>query len=460
MNINDFKINKKKTLKEALLKIEKNHFGVIFIIDNDEKVIGISTDGDIRRYLINGGCLSDNILSSANQSFIWETDNSSRENLIKKLVRIIKCLPILDNNRKLISIVTRDNLPLVEENAVYARSRAPVRVSFGGGGSDLTHYFSQGKGAVINTAITIYSHAILKIREDKKIKINSLDLDEIFEADNLNEFLKKKNNFGLIQAIIKTIKPKSGFELYLYSDYPMNSGLGGSSTVSATVLGCFNEFRRDKWNQYELSELSYQAERLYLGISGGWQDQYATVFGGFNFIEFNNKNNIVHPLKFNTNTLLELEESLILCDTGVTHNSDLIHRDLSNQIFKNEIKDLIDANVELCYEIRNALFRGNLTKFGKLLDKAWFYKRQFSNKITSIEIDRIYKKAKVNGALGGKLLGAGGGGFFLFYVEPFKKHDLILYLKSEGLIIRPFSFETSGLKSWTVRENEFQKEKI
>ena len=133
-----------------------SNFGVIFVIDDDQKVIGMSTDGDIRRYLIKGGNLSDNILSSANKRFIWEAENSSRENLIKKLDRKIKVLPILDKNRMLITIVTPDNLPLVEENAVYSRSRAPVRISFGGGGSDLTHYFSQDKGAVFNTAMLAY----------------------------------------------------------------------------------------------------------------------------------------------------------------------------------------------------------------------------------------------------------------------------------------------------------------
>ena len=458
MKKENFIINKHNTLKEALLKIEKNHFGIILITDNDETVIGIATDGDIRRSLIDGGDLKNQILSCANLDFVWESIGVSRENIIKKLDKKIKVLPLLDNNKKLVSIITKDNLPLLQEQSVYARSRSPVRISFGGGGSDLTNYFSNVTGAAINYAITIYSHAILKLRKDKKILVNSLDLNETFEAKNIEEFLNVKNQFGLIQSVIKAIKPDNGFELYLYSDYPMNTGLGGSAVVSATILGCFNEFRMDKWNQHEMSELAYQAERLYLEVSGGWQDQYATIFGGFNFIEFNKERNIVHSLKFNDKTLLELEENLILCDTKTSHNSNKIHQDLNNEISKKNIRSLIDKNVKICYEIRNSLLSGNLNKFGQLLDKAWHYKRQFSNEISNPELDKIYEGAKAHGASGGKLLGAGGGGFFLFYVEPFKKHKLMSFLKNKGLGVAPFSFDPSGLKSWTVRENTSQME--
>ena len=107
----------------------------------------------------------------------------------------------------------------------------------------------------------------------------------------------------------------------------MSSGLGGSAAVSASILGCFNQFKTDKWTRHELSELAFQAERLYLGIAGGWQDQYATIFGGLNFIEFESKQNIIHPLRIDKEIINELEESLILCDTGKGHDSGEIHED-------------------------------------------------------------------------------------------------------------------------------------
>jgi D-glycero-alpha-D-manno-heptose-7-phosphate kinase len=251
---------------------------------------------------------------------------------------------------------------------------------------------------------------------------------------------------------LRAVRPEFGFELFLHSDFPMSSGLGGSAVVSASILGCFNQFRRDQWDLHELAEIAYQAERHYLGVAGGWQDQYATVFGGFNFMEFRMDQNIVHPLRIHPDTLLELEECLILCDTGTTHDSGDIHQDQRQQMAAVHVRDMVETNVRLSYEMRNDLLRGRLRQFGQSLDKAWQFKRQFSEKISSSRLDQIHAEAKSNGAIGGKLLGAGGGGFFLFYAPPYRKHQLIAHLEASGLKIRPFRFEPQGLQAWTVRE--------
>ena len=348
-------------------------------------------------------------------------------------------------------------MPVQAEGAVYARARAPVRISFGGGGSDLTHYFSNNDGgAVINTTISLYSHATLRIREDERIIISSLDLSETLHADNLAAALAENKKFGLIQALLRAISPDFGFELYLHSDFPMRSGLGGSAVVSASILGCFNQFRRDQWDLHELAEIAYQAERHHLDVAGGWQDQYATVFGGFNFMEFRMDQNIVHPLRVHPDTLLELEECLVLCDTGTAHDSGDIHQDQRERMASANVREIMETSVKLSYEMRNDLLRGRLIQFGQSLDKAWEFKRQFSDKISSIRFDKIYADAKAQGAIGGKILGAGGGGFFLFYVPPYSKHQLIAHLEASGLKIRPFRFEPEGLQAWTVRERKNQ----
>lgn len=452
MQLNKFLISESASLREALLQIESNHHGIILTTGPTGAVTGLATDGDIRSKLLESVSLDDDIALCANNEFVWEDPSTTRELLMKKLDHRIRVIPLLDANRRLVGIVSRDHLPVQVEEAVYARARSPVRISFCGGGSDLTHYFSGARGSVINTTISLYSHATLRIRNDEKVIIESLDLNESLSADDLQSLLKKESRFGLIQALLKTIQPDFGFELYLHSDFPMNSGLGGSAVVSATVLGCFNQFRQDKWDLHELAELAYQAERLYLGIAGGWQDQYATVFGGFNFMEFRMEQNIVHPLRIHADTLLELEENLILCDTGTTHDSSDIHQDQRRQMEQPDIKKLVQANVEISYRMRNQLLRGKLLQFGQLMDEAWQFKRQLSSKISTKRLDQIYQDARRHGAIGGKLLGAGGGGFFLFYISPFRKHELIEHLKQAGLKLRPFRFEQDGLRAWTVRE--------
>lgn len=453
MQLDKFIISAAASLRDALQRIEANHHGMIFVTDANGAVSGVATDGDIRRRLLDGGSLDDAITQCANPDFVWENPATPRELLLKKLDHRIRVIPLLDETRGLVGLVSRDHLPIQAEGAVYARARAPVRISFGGGGSDLTHYFSSNEGgAVINTTISLYSHATLRIREDEQVIVRSLDLGETLQADDLPAALAATSRFGLVQALLRAVRPEFGFELFLHSDFPMSSGLGGSAVVSASILGCFNQFRRDQWDLHELAEIAYQAERHYLGVAGGWQDQYATVFGGFNFMEFRMDQNIVHPLRIHPDTLLELEECLILCDTGTTHDSGDIHQDQRQQMTARHVRDMVETNVRLSYEMRNDLLRGRLRQFGQSLDKAWKFKRQFSEKISSSRLDQIYADAKANGAIGGKLLGAGGGGFFLFYAPPYQKHQLITHLESSGLKVRPFRFEPQGLQAWKVRE--------
>lgn len=452
INLDIFSINENSSVAEALLQIERNTKGFTLLTDSDKCVIGIVTDGDIRRKLIEGVRLDDAIKLCSNPHFIRANTDTPRELLLKQLDHKIKVIPVLDSRNRLITIVTKDHLPEMEEQKVYSRAKSPVRISFGGGGSDTSTYFTENNGAVINATISLYSHATLKIREDETIFIHSLDLNESIEFSNLQELLSYSGKFSLIQSAIKAVKPSFGFELFIHSDFPMSSGLGGSAVVTAAILGCFNQFRHDKWDKHDISEISFQSERLHLGVAGGWQDQYATVFGGLNFMEFNSNQNIINPIRLNKDLLLELEESLVLCYTGTTHDSGNIHADQKEQTADSEVKDRIQSNVALTFEMRNHLLRGRLNEFGNCLHKAWQLKRSFSSKISNPWLDQIYNEALENGAVGGKLLGAGGGGYFLFYVPSFDRHRLMNWIKSRDLHYTPFIFEEHGLQSWTVRE--------
>lgn len=456
-NRDHFLISQSSSIEEALVKIELNALGFIMTFDQNSKIVGLATDGDIRRALLNEISLKDTISKCTNSDFIRASKDTPREHLIKQLDNKIHFIPLLDDDDLLVSIATRDHLPLRKEEAIYIRSRAPVRVSFGGGGSDLTHYFSDASGAVVNAAISIYSHATMRVRDDLKITIESFDLNKTIKAENLKEILKNKEELGLIKSVLKVVDPKFGFDLYLNSDFQIGSGLGGSATVCAAILGCFNILRQDQWDNYELAEIAFEAERLHLGIAGGWQDQYAAVFGGFNFIEFGMDQNVIHPIRLNKEIQMELEESLVLCSTGISHDSGNIHKNQKETMSSELIKIQVGKNVDLAYKTRNLLLRGRLSEFGKCLDSAWKLKRNFSEMISNDRIDSIYDGALKNGAIGGKLLGAGGGGFFIFYVPPFKKFNLIDYLVSQDLEIQPFRFEPEGLQYWASRENKTTK---
>ena len=452
MILEEFKIIETASIKEAINMIEKNHKGFILIENNQQQIKGVLTDGDIRRNLLSNIQVETQVKLCTNPEFIKGYLDSPRELLLKKLDDHIKFIPILDKNDKLLDIFFRDYIPLNKEEKVYARSKSPVRISFGGGGSDTYSYFKNKNGAVINATISLFSHSLLKLRLDNKIHIQSADLNDFIDFDNISELKKYDGKFNLIKSVIQTINPSFGFELYLDSDYPMSSGLGGSAVVLSSVIGCFNEFRNDKWDRYEIAEIAFQSERLLLNIDGGWQDQYATVFGGLNFMEFQSKKNIINPLRLTPTISSQLEECLILCYTRTTHDSGLIHSDQKQTSKATDIQNKIKSNVDLTYEMKDYLLRGKLFNFGKCLDKAWKYKRSFSSHISNDYLDKIYEGAMDNGAIGGKLLGAGGGGYFLFFA-PFKNRiKLKNWIKQNKLDYVPFIFENKGLESWKIKE--------
>ena len=451
MQASKFILPKNSSISKALKTIDQNSSGFV-LIELESKIIGVVTDGDIRRQLLEGAMLEDKIDKCINLNFSYALEGDTRESIIKKLDGEFYFLPLLDKQMKLLTVLSKKNLPIDAEKLNYARARAPVRISFGGGGSDVTNYFSRNAGAVINATVSFYSHAVLSKRIDQKVIVRSSDLNEEVTSANIMEFLETKTSLNLIQSLVKIIDPQFGFELDIFSDYPNNSGLGGSAAISAAVLGCFNEFKEDKWDSYELSEIAFQAERLDLEIAGGWQDQYACTFGGINFIEFKHDDNIISPLRLTEKSILELEANLVLCDTGIKHDSGAIHKDQKSSLNKNaDIEKLVELNVQNTYDIKNMLLKGRLSGLGELLGNAWNYKQQFSSKISSPEIDELYSAALDHGASGGKLLGAGGGGFFLFYATGVNKSKLIKFLEKKLLRVYPIKFDSQGMQSWKVR---------
>ena len=452
MKICKYLINQNKCLQEALQKIEENHSGIVFVTDDDKKIIGSSTDGDIRRALLINKDLSIKISQCLNQDFIFLLQkDETRENILKLLDTRIKFIPILNDKHELLYVRSHKNIDWNEKENVISKAKSPVRISFAGGGTDLTTYFYKEQGAVLNSTINKFSNAVLQKRQDEKIIIYSDDLKQKVEVENVSE-LVFDGKLDLIKSVIKLLNPDFGFELFTYSDVPIGSGLGGSAVQLSAIIGAFNNFRENKFNDYEIAELAFHAERVELGLAGGWQDQYATVFGGFNFMEFKDDENIVNPLRISDDIVNELEDSLILCYSGITHNSGNIHNDQKENMNKVEQQKYAQLSKDIASEMKSRLLKGRLDDFGELLHKAWTLKKTFSSKITTPFLDEIYTYALAQGALGGKLLGAGGGGYFLFYVKTFNKIQLVNALKEKGLTIDTFTFDTQGLRSWITKE--------
>jgi len=441
-------------IDQALIALEgSSPINTLLVISGaDNKLEGVITDGDIRRSLIDGGKTSDPITCCFNRDFRSVGLNASKEEILKIFdTGKYKLLPKIDNNGCVHDVVTIDSLSgeLEKYHYSYVRSIAPVRVSFGGGGSDMTSYFIKNSGAVLSSTIRLYARSTLRKRPDLKINICSHDLDKSISFDSLHAATIGDNYFGLIIAVIKTVKPDFGFDLEVGSDFPVGSGLGGSSAICVAILGCFNEYRNEKWDNYQIAEFSFQAERINLGVAGGWQDQYASAFGGFNYIEFNNKQNIVHPLRINRTTIRELEHRCLLCYTAINRESHSIQANTISKLSKDKTnnKSKILRNTQA---IKNLLLRGNIDSFGSLLNENWQLKKEFSPNSSNSRLDNIYDLALANGASGGKLLGAGGGGYFLFVAKDGNRFSLKKALEEFGLRVTNIEFEEQGLQAWKM----------
>lgn len=331
---------------------------------------------------------------------------------------------------------------------MYIRSRAPLRISFCGGGTDVSPYPEEKGGVVLSTTIDKYAYASLRPVDDGTIKVTSLDYD-IVAKYNADELLYD-GELDLVKAAINKFGANQGMELFLHSDAPPGSGLGSSSTMVVCLIGALKHLLKRPLTEYEIAELAYEVERKDLGIQGGMQDQYAATFGGFNFIEFLGKTVIVNPLRIKQDILNELNYRLLLCYTGRTRLSARIleHQTESYVRKEEQVVKALDALKELTIEMKNALLQGRLNDFGYLLHEAWLNKKNLDANISSSHIDALYEAARQLGATGGKILGAGGGGYLLVFCPFDKKHLIAQRLEELGGQAVEFSFDLAGLQTW------------
>ncbi len=447
------------TIREAMIKIDQAALGVALIVDKSKKLKGIVTDGDIRRFIIKNEDLNKPIQEAMISNPITAKVGSSLETIHALINPRIKYIPLLNHEDVVQDLFLYSDTFLHAHETLVVRAKAPLRVSFAGGGTDLYSYFKDYGGYVLSSTMDKYCQGTLVKRSDQRITLHSSDLGAFEELSSINQ-LSYGGKMDLIKAVIKLMEPSYGFDLYLYSDVPPGTGLGSSASIAAVVASLLNHLKEDKLDDYQLSELIYRAERDEIKIAGGWQDQYATVFGGFNFMEFNRQEIIVHPLRLSEEIIEELNSNLFLCYTGKTRESGeiqsrLVKRQDKNSADKDEDVILALSRLkEITLKMRSALLKGKIEEFGELLHESWENKKRLDPQISSSYINQLYDLAIKNGALGGKLLGAGGGGYLLFYCSPLKRKKVTEELTKAGGQVLTFNFDRTGVISWLVRNHQ------
>ncbi len=335
------------------------------------------------------------------------------------------------------------------------RSKAPLRISFAGGGTEVEPYLSERGGVVLSATIDRHAYGSLRLRDAPQITVTSLDYDVVARYD-LDEPLVYDGNLDLVKAAIRRLNRSNhdqGLDLFLHSDAPPGSGLGSSSALVVALIGLFRHWLHLPLTNYEIADLAYQIERVDLGIKGGKQDQYAATFGGFNFIEFHRDMTIVNPLRVPRDVLNELHYNLLLCYTGKTRlSARIIDTQVEGYVQRKEdVLRAMDELKRIATDLKNALLQGRLDDFGALLHDAWMNKKKMATQISTPQIDELYETAREHGALGGKISGAGGGGYMFFYCPFERRHIVAEQLERLGAQVVDFSFDLRGLQTWEVR---------
>ncbi len=330
------------------------------------------------------------------------------------------------------------------------RAKSPLRISFAGGGTDLPHYYEEQGGAVLSSTINRYAYVSLYPRDDAGVRMRSLDLNvEVSYA--VDEDPPRDGVLELAKAVVRRMGVEVGFNLDVRCDAPPGSGLGGSSAVTSAMIGALAEYTNTVLDPYELAELNFVIERVDLGIAGGKQDQYATTFGGFNLIEFHKDRVLVNPLRIPQGILNDLEAHLLVCYLGqVRPDLGLVQKQA--RYYKEGRAETIaglQALHQLAYEAKEALLKGRLRRFGELLSAAYENKKRMNPHVAEgTKAEELYQLAMHRGATGGKLLGAGGGGYLLLFCETDRQHTLRQELERHGGRFTDVAFDDHGLQTW------------
>lgn len=337
------------------------------------------------------------------------------------------------------------------------RSKAPLRLGLAGGGTDVSPFSDIYGGAILNATINMYAYTTLEPTEEGKIVFENPINPELSETFDSQGFLLPEGYFvlhkGVYNRIVRqfTHKPLS-FKISSFVDAPAGSGLGTSSTLVVSILGAFVEWLKLPLGEYDIARLAYEIEREDLNMSGGKQDQYAATFGGFNYMEFKGDNVVVNPLRIRQRYMDELAHNLVLYYTATSRVSAKIIDDQRKNVAGKKQKS-IDAMLKLkeqAQQMKEILLKGDIDSIGRILDFGWQYKKQMADSISNELIDNVYDAAMAAGASGGKISGAGGGGFMFFYCPSTTRYRVIDALAAFGGKAKRYEFVNEGLKTWTM----------
>lgn len=341
---------------------------------------------------------------------------------------------------------------------MIVRARAPLRLGLAGGGTDVSPYCDQYGGYVLNATIDRYAYAILEDLNEPVIRFSASDQGKS-ETLALTDRLPLDCGLILHRAVynefVTTYNKGRPFPIQLTSfcDAPAGSGLGSSSTVVVSLVRVFAEKLNLPLDDHALAQLAYKIERIDCNLQGGRQDQYSATFGGFNFMEFYENNRaVINPLRIKNWILCELEASLLLFYTGVSRESAKIIADQGENL-SNGVTTTVDAMHAIKKEalrMKECILRGDFDGIIASMRDGWENKKKLANSVTNAQIDEIFESSVASGAVAGKVSGAGGGGFIMFFVPPERRMDVVKTLRRYSGQVSNCHFTKRGTEAWKL----------
>ncbi len=339
---------------------------------------------------------------------------------------------------------------------MMVRAKAPLRIGLAGGGTDVSPFTDLYGGLVLNATINLYAYAAIEPMNEGII-LESVDQKQTLQF-NRSDSLPVDGSLDLLKGVYNHVvknfsQGPLSFKLSTFVDAQAGSGLGTSSTLVVAVLGAFAEWLKLPLGEYDLAHTAFNIERKELNMAGGKQDQYCAAFGGFNFMEFYADDKvIVNPLRVKQEYLNELEFNLLLYNSGTSRVSSKIIEGQSKNIEtkKQQSMDAMQNLKEQALQMKEAILKGNLNRVGEILDYGWQNKKKTAEGVSNPAIDGIYEAAMKGGATGGKISGAGGGGYMMFYCPGNTKFKVMDSLQKFGGEFKKYQFTQTGLTSWKI----------
>ncbi|MFX1339739.1 MAG: hypothetical protein ACFFDK_14095 [Promethearchaeota archaeon] len=328
-------------------------------------------------------------------------------------------------------------------------AKTPVRIAFGGGGTDVEPYSSDYGGYVINSTINLYFRCLFTKREDSLINVFSNDKFSTHKFDTIKILKKNYQCSNLFEAVFNLTKPNFGMDVYVHGEPPKKAGLGASASVCTCLISGILNLEGKEINLDSIAEQAYFVEQNILKNIGGRQDQYAAVYGGFNGLTFlGDSNIIINKLKIPYSFKKEIERGLILFYTGLPRTSGNIVQEQVKSYLKNkeESKKFLDKLKEIAYQMKDALLSENFDKFGELLTQDLEIKTKFNPLLTTDYMKQLNNLVLRNGAIGGRVCGAGGGGCMIWLLNPGVKENIKSLLKKQKGKLIEFNFVDNGLE--------------